>query len=121
MFLNVLFGYVFSNTDTVSWLVGVQIKVMLYQPLACGSSSMLPTCFPQLPIPTPLHKKARKQKTKTKPYILGLVLKEERIAQRLAIDMGPRSLIYRQHCFLKEVVALRSVISAATHRFFQDG
>ena len=33
---------------TVSWLVGVQIKVMLQQPLTCGSSSMLPTCFPQL-------------------------------------------------------------------------
>ena len=27
--LNVLFACVFSNTDTVSWLVGVQIKVML--------------------------------------------------------------------------------------------
>ena len=27
--LNVLFACVFSNTDTVSWLVGVHIKVML--------------------------------------------------------------------------------------------
>ena len=27
--LNVLFACVFSNTDTVSWLVGVKIKVML--------------------------------------------------------------------------------------------
>ena len=27
--LNVLFACVFSKTDTVSWLVGVQIKVML--------------------------------------------------------------------------------------------
>ena len=27
--LNVLFACVFSNTDNVSWLVGVQIKVML--------------------------------------------------------------------------------------------
>ena len=27
--VNVLFACVFSNTDTVSWLVGVQIKVML--------------------------------------------------------------------------------------------
>ena len=27
--INVLFACVFSNTDTVSWLVGVQIKVML--------------------------------------------------------------------------------------------
>ena len=27
--LNVLFACVFSNTDTVSWLIGVQIKVML--------------------------------------------------------------------------------------------
>ena len=27
--LNVLFACVFSNTDKVSWLVGVQIKVML--------------------------------------------------------------------------------------------
>ena len=53
--LNVLFACVFSNTDTVSWLVGVQIKVMLQQPLTCGSSSMLPTCFPSTPHPTPLH------------------------------------------------------------------
>ena len=29
-----------------SWLVGVQIKVMLQQPLTCDSSPMLPTCFP---------------------------------------------------------------------------
>ena len=36
---------------TVSWLVGVQIKVMLQQPLTCGSSSMLPTCFPSTPHP----------------------------------------------------------------------
>ena len=40
---------------TVSWLVGVQIKVMLQQPLTCGSSSMLPTCFPLTPHPTPLQ------------------------------------------------------------------
>ena len=42
--LNVLFACVFSNTDTVFWLV--QIKVMLQQPLTCDSSSVLPTCFP---------------------------------------------------------------------------
>ena len=51
--LHVLFASVCSITDTVSWLAGVQIKVMLQQPLTCGSSSMLPTCFPQLPTPLP--------------------------------------------------------------------
>ena len=51
--LNVLFACVFSNTDTVSWLVGVQIKVMLQQPLTCDSSFMLPTCFPHSPPHSP--------------------------------------------------------------------
>ena len=45
--LNVLFACVFSNTDTVFWLL--QIKVMLQQPLTCDSSFMLPTCFPYSP------------------------------------------------------------------------
>ena len=36
---------------TVYWLVGVQIKSYVTATI-CDSSSMLPTCFPQLPTPT---------------------------------------------------------------------
>ena len=39
-------------TGTVSWLVGVQIKVMLEQPLTCDSSFMLPTSTPHPRSPT---------------------------------------------------------------------
>ena len=53
LFADVAGVHVFiTGAYTISWLVGVQIKVMLQQPLACGSSFMLPACFPLLPTPT---------------------------------------------------------------------
>ena len=45
--------FIQGRAYTVSWLVCVQIKVMLQQPLTCDSSLMLPTCFPLLPAPLP--------------------------------------------------------------------
>ena len=57
--------FIRGELTLVSWLVGVQIKVMLQQPLTCDSSSMLPTCFPQLPIPTPLQKERLFIRTQT--------------------------------------------------------